>query len=72
MLSIVGLFLGCDRPDRYSMYAKDMTAGLYIHDSKTGKVYIMQMDPRGYYMWDPVSNELIHQKVNYIDKRKED
>lgn len=70
MLSIVGLFSGCDKPDRYSMFAKDMDAGLYIHDSKTGKVYYYGKG--GNWIWDPVSSELTKQKVNVIDKTKED
>ena len=72
MLSIVGLFSGCDSPDRYSMFVKDAIPGIYVHDSKTGKLYILQMEPRGYYMWDPVSNELTGQKVKWIDKTKEE
>ena len=70
MLSIVGLFSGCDRPDRYSLYVHKMAAGTYVIDSKTGKVYILNKGD--VWVWDPVSNELVMQNVNEIDKRKEE
>lgn len=70
MLSIVGLFSGCDRPDRYSLYVHKMAAGTYVIDSKTGKVYILNSGE--VVVWDPVSNELVVQMVNETDKTKED
>ena len=75
MLSIVGLFSGCDDSERYKVILpKEINPiyifDIYIFDSKTGKFYIISDYEKT--TWDLVNKKYIIEDFEIIDKRKED
>ena len=70
MLSIVGLFSGCDDSERYKVILPKENNSIYIFDSKTGKFYIISDFEKT--TWDLIKKKHIVEDFEKIDKRKED